>query len=287
MLNKISFIFIFLITILPITLITGPAIPDMTITFAGIFFLIYFIAKKETKIIFNNNLFIFSFIFWFFLLFISVFAENIFLAYRDSIIFIRFLIFPIVLYYLISTNEKIFKIIINIIFFTVIFVCVDSIYQFSNYNPETGFGKDIFGFTPDWYGRLTGPFYKDYKIEGNKVLVSFEKDSLFGGLMVGSKGLAKDRKEPGKFVEPALPTPKDKLNHFRLCGQDKKWHPAEARIVGDRVEVISPHVSIPIGVQYAYSAVPEQSNLYNRAGLPATPFALINKKLHSNVVKIG
>ncbi|MDG1853693.1 MAG: sialate O-acetylesterase [Verrucomicrobiales bacterium] len=124
----------------------------------------------------------------------------------------------------------------------------------------------------------TGPIYKDYKIEGNKVLVSFEKNSLFGGLMVGSKGLAKDRKEPGKFVEPALATPKDKLNHFRLCGQDKKWYQAEAKIVGDRVEVISPDVSIPIGVQYAYSAVPEQSNLYNKAGLPATPFALINKK---------
>lgn len=161
MLNKISFIFIFFITILPVTLITGPAIPDITITFAGIFFLIYFVVKKETKIIFNNNLFIFSFIFWFFLLFISIFAENVFLAYRDSIIFVRFLIFPIVLYYLISKNEKIFNLIINIIFFSVIFVCIDSIYQFSNYNPETGFGKDIFGFTPDWYGRLTGPFYKE------------------------------------------------------------------------------------------------------------------------------
>ena len=124
----------------------------------------------------------------------------------------------------------------------------------------------------------TGPIYKDYKVEGNKVLISFEKDSLFGGLMVGSKGLAKDRKEPGKFVEPALPTPKDKLNHFRLCGEDKKWHPAEAKIVEDLVEVISPKVPIPIGVQYAYSAVPEQSNLYNKAGLPATPFALINKE---------
>ena len=124
----------------------------------------------------------------------------------------------------------------------------------------------------------TGPIYKDYKVEGNKVLISFEKDSLFGGLMVGSKGLAKDRKEPGKFVEPALPTPKDKLNHFRLCGEDKKWHPAEAKIVGDLVEVISSKVPIPIGVQYAYSAVPEQSNLYNKAGLPATPFALINKE---------
>jgi len=124
----------------------------------------------------------------------------------------------------------------------------------------------------------TGPIYKDYKVAGNKVLISFEKDSLFGGLMVGSKGLSRDRKEPGKFVEPAMPTPKDKLNHFRLCGEDKKWHPAEANIVGDLVEVISPEVPIPIGVQYAYSAVPEQSNLYNKAGLPATPFALINKE---------
>ncbi len=124
----------------------------------------------------------------------------------------------------------------------------------------------------------TGPIFKDYKVAGNKALISFEKDSLFGGLMVGSKGLAKDRKEPGKFVEPAMPTPKDKLNHFRLCGEDKKWHPAEAKIVGDFVEVISSKVPIPIGVQYAYSAVPEQSNLYNKAGLPATPFALINKE---------
>ena len=124
----------------------------------------------------------------------------------------------------------------------------------------------------------TGPIFKDYKVAGNKVLISFEKDSLFGGLMVGSKGLSEDRKEPGKFVEPAMPTPKDKLNHFRLCGEDKKWHPAVANIVGDLVEVISPEVPIPIGVQYAYSAVPEQSNLYNKAGLPATPFALINKE---------
>ena len=35
----------------------------------------------------------------------------------------------------------------------------------------------------------------------------------------------------------------------------------------------------PIGVQYAYNAVPENSNLYNKAGLPATPFAAINGKL--------
>ncbi len=132
------------------------------------------------------------------------------------------------------------------------------------------YGKDI---------AYTGPIYSGYKVDGSKVVVSFEKESLFGGLMVGNKGMAKDYREPGKFVEPAKPTPGDKLNHFRLCGTDKKWHAAEAVIVGDTVVVSSGKVPAPIGVQYAYNAVPENSNLYNKAGLPATPFAVINGKL--------
>ena len=97
--------------------------------------------------------------------------------------------------------------------------------------------------------------------------------------MVGSKGMAKDYREPGKFVEPARPTPGDKLNHFRVCGEDKKWHAADAVIVGGTVVVSSKNVPNPIGVQYAYNAVPENSNLYNKAGLPATPFAAVNGKL--------
>jgi len=132
------------------------------------------------------------------------------------------------------------------------------------------------------YGRdipYTGPIYEKYAIDGNKAVVSFEKGSLFGGLMVGSKGLEKDFKEPGKFVEPARPTPGEKLNHFRLCGKDRKWHTAEAVIVGDTVVVTSQAVPEPVGVQYAYSAAPQNSNLYNQAGLPATPFAAIDGKL--------
>ena len=131
------------------------------------------------------------------------------------------------------------------------------------------------------YGKkvaYTGPIYSGYKVSGRKVTVSFEKESLFGGLMVGSKGMAKDRKEPGKFVEPAKPTPGGKLNHFRLCGKDGKWHAAEAKITGDAVVVTSERVDAPVGVQYAYSAVPENSNLYNKAGLPVTPFAVVDGK---------
>ncbi len=131
------------------------------------------------------------------------------------------------------------------------------------------------------YGKeiaYTGPIYSGYEVDGAKVIVSFEKSSLFGGLMIGSKGMAKDYREPGKFVEPAKPTPNETLNHFRLCGADRKWRPAIAQIVGDQVVVTSKDVPKPIGVQYAYSAVPENSNLYNKAGLPATPFAQIDGK---------
>ena len=132
------------------------------------------------------------------------------------------------------------------------------------------------------YGRdiaHTGPIFEKYTIEGNKAVVAFEKGSLFGGLMVGSKGMEKDWKEPGKFVEPARPTPGERLNHFRLCAKDRKWHAAEAAIVGDTVVVTSKDVPQPVGVQYAYSAAPVNTNLYNKAGLPATPFAAVDGKL--------
>jgi sialate O-acetylesterase len=134
----------------------------------------------------------------------------------------------------------------------------------------------------DAYGRdvaFTGPIFEKYAIDGNKAVVSFEKGSLFGGLMVGSKGLEKDSKEPGKFVEPARPTPGEKLNLFRLCGKDRKWHAAEAVIAGDTVVVTSKDVPEPAGVQYAYCAAPQNANLYNQAGLPATPFAAVDGKL--------
>ena len=132
------------------------------------------------------------------------------------------------------------------------------------------YGKDI---------AYTGPIYKSHKIKGNEVRVTFEQRGKGGSLMIGSKGLESDaNKNPEKYVEPAVETKEANLKHFRLSGKDKIWHAAEAIIDGNDVIVTCKEVANPVGVQYAYSASPVGANLYNVAGLPATPFAYFDGK---------
>jgi sialate O-acetylesterase len=61
------------------------------------------------------------------------------------------------------------------------------------------------------------------------------------------------------------------LKGFTIAGADKVFHPAKAEIAGDTVVVASPEVPEPIAVRYGWANVPE-GNLFNQAGLPATPF---------------
>jgi sialate O-acetylesterase len=49
------------------------------------------------------------------------------------------------------------------------------------------------------------------------------------------------------------------------------WKPATAKIDGSRVLVSSPEVSAPVAVRYAWRDLPD-CNLFNVAGLPASPF---------------
>jgi sialate O-acetylesterase len=59
---------------------------------------------------------------------------------------------------------------------------------------------------------------------------------------------------------------------FEVCGVDDRFYPAEAEIVHDTVVVWSQEVSAPVAVRYAWANNPEGANLYNREGLPASPF---------------
>ena len=111
------------------------------------------------------------------------------------------------------------------------------------------------------YGRAvvgTGPIYKQYSKQNGSILIEFES--------VGS-GLVSLNSKP--------------LNAFAIAGSDQIWHWADAEITGDAVVVSSPQVAKPIAVRYAWAMNPSQRNLlYNREGLPASPFRTDDWELH-------
>jgi sialate O-acetylesterase len=115
----------------------------------------------------------------------------------------------------------------------------------------------------DLYGKKIescGPLFRELKIDDNKAVVTF--DHVGGGLMAGRK----DGRKPVEEVKGA------KLARFAVAGKDRKWYWAEAQIVGDSVVCTHPDVPEPVAVRYAFSANPVGANLYNRDGLPASPF---------------
>jgi len=58
---------------------------------------------------------------------------------------------------------------------------------------------------------------------------------------------------------------------FEVAGEDRAFHPAEARIDGKTVVVASPNVAWPVAVRYAWASYPD-CNLVNAEGLPSGAF---------------
>ena len=105
-----------------------------------------------------------------------------------------------------------------------------------------------------------GPLFRAAKVGGAQIRVSF--DHVGAGLMAG------DKPARGPAVEKKGAT----LQRFAIAGSDRKWVWANAVIDGDTVVVSSPEISHPVAVRYAFSSNPHGCNLYNREGLPASPF---------------
>ena len=93
----------------------------------------------------------------------------------------------------------------------------------------------------------SGPLPDGHKVRGNEIVLTFKHTN--GGLV------AKD----------------GDLRGFMIAGEDKQWKPAATQIDGDKVIVCSPEIAKPVAVRYAWENFPT-CNLYNGAGLPATPF---------------
>jgi len=102
----------------------------------------------------------------------------------------------------------------------------------------------------------SGPTYRRHRVTGGRVTIEFDH---VGQGLVGSSGEGTSG--------PGIP-----LRGFAVAGIDREFHWADARIEGSTVVVSSPRVPSPIAVRYAWGNNPERANLYNVAGLPASPF---------------
>ena len=109
---------------------------------------------------------------------------------------------------------------------------------------------------------IPGPIYETTKTEADGLRVSFRADTVGGGLTIGA----------APWTDPkAAPVSKTELEGFLIAGEDKKWVPAQAKIERNTVLVTSAQVPKPVAVRYAWANNP-RCNLYNKEGLPASPF---------------
>jgi len=92
-----------------------------------------------------------------------------------------------------------------------------------------------------------GPLYKSMERKGKNIVLHF--DHVGGGLVAQGGD----------------------LKGFAIAGKDRQFVWADARIEGKTVVVSNAEVSQPVAVRYAWADNP-LCNLYNKAGLPASPF---------------
>ncbi|MHC5068776.1 MAG: sialate O-acetylesterase, partial [Planctomycetota bacterium] len=99
-----------------------------------------------------------------------------------------------------------------------------------------------------------GPLYRAHHVIGSEVTIIF--DNVGNGLRIG---------RPDSDA--------DTLAMFEIRAADGPWLPATAQVSGfDQVCVSHPDIATPVAARYAWADDITSANLYNRSGLPASPF---------------
>lgn len=156
---KINF---YLLLILPITLISGPLIPDLIVIISCIFICFYFKSYKLKLL--KNKLFLALFFLWVISVVSSSFSNDIFFSLKSSFFYIRILIFILVINIIFKINEKnLFKI-LNVLILTFIVLFIDSSYQ-------KFYGYNLIGIVSEHSARISS-FFGDELILGS-YLVKF------------------------------------------------------------------------------------------------------------------
>lgn len=150
-------IILYLIVLLPITLISGPFLPDLSITIITLCFL--YISFKNKLYFYYKNTFskIFG-LFFIILIITSIFSLDPIISIKKTIVYFRFWIFSLAVWYIFNIKVKIINYLIISFSLAFIALIIDGYIQFI-------FGENIFGWPMQ--GTRLSSLFKDELILGS------------------------------------------------------------------------------------------------------------------------
>ena len=121
----------YLLILLPVFLISGPFLSDLSVSILAISSFFFLKNKK----FFNNYFFFFFIFFWILIVISSLFSDNKFLSLKVSLFYFRFCLFSLFIWWVLETDKTIIKKIYFVLFFCFFALIFDSIFQyFNSYN---------------------------------------------------------------------------------------------------------------------------------------------------------
>ena len=155
----ISLLFI----LFPITLVTGPFLPDAFLTLIGLYFLV--VSLKKKLFFYYKNIFIYFFASFYLLILISgLLSEDIYsslIDYNGPVFYFRYLFFILGVKYLLDINSKLISYFTIVLVLTILITIIDGIIQW-----QSGYNLLGFVYDPNHGRRITG-FFSDEQILGH------------------------------------------------------------------------------------------------------------------------
>ena len=151
-----------LLILIPIALVTGPALPDIFLSLIALHFLIISIYNKKWSY-YKNPIFIGFILFSLYGVIRSIFSELPFesLTTGGTVFYFRYIFFAMGVWYLLDVNPHLSKCLLNISFLCIVVLSIDGIYQYF-------FEFNLIGNKKHSADRLTG-FFGDEPIIGRYV----------------------------------------------------------------------------------------------------------------------
>ena len=129
----------FLIILIPLALLTGPALPDIIVSITAILFIFISIKNQEYKY-YNNFISKFFLVLCLFFIINSLMSEFVYFSLRSSLFYFRFILFSLAIWYLLDNEKNFLKYFLYSLIICYFIAIGSGLYQYL-------YGETIFGVT--------------------------------------------------------------------------------------------------------------------------------------------